>query len=232
MLQQTQVSRVEEKYERFLQKFPTIQRLAIAQTKDVLKEWQGLGYNRRAFSLKRLSEIIVKTNRGKIPEKSEELLRLPGVGPATAGAIMAFAWNAPSVFIETNIRRAYIHEWFKRKKKVTDTEVLLLVEQTFDKKNPREWYYALMDYGSMLGKKLGKDNPNKRSRKYLMQTPFLGSNREARGRIVSLLLERDRTLGDLRKACDVKNNRFLEALKALVSEGAVIEKRNKFSIAK
>ncbi len=109
MLQQTQVSRVIEKYKSFLKKFPTVEALAEAPLKDVLLEWQGLGYNRRAKYLKLCAEKVVTEYRGKFPKNLKELVALPGIGPATAGDILAFAYNIPVPVIETNIRSVFIH---------------------------------------------------------------------------------------------------------------------------
>lgn len=150
MLQQTQVNRVLQKYEEFLKAFPDVGSLAEASTGEVLKIWQGLGYNRRALNLKRAAEIIKKDFRGEFPETAESLESLPGIGQSTRGAIMAFAFGTPTAFIETNIRSIYIHHFFKGEKNVHDREIMPLIEKTLDTENPRDWYYALMDYGVHL----------------------------------------------------------------------------------
>lgn len=186
MLQQTQASRVIEKYNSFLKRFPTIEKLAKASTISVLKEWQGLGYNRRGLNLKRLAEEVVKNYGGTIPKDYEKLLRLPGIGPATAGDLLAFAWNKPSVVIETNIRTVFIHHFFKDKTNISDKEITPLINKTLYRKNPRQWYWALMDYGAFLKKTL--PNPSRRSRHYIKQSPFRGSNRELRSKILKYLL--------------------------------------------
>ena len=151
MLQQTQVARVQTFYENFIKKFPSFATLARSKKSDVLRAWQGLGYNRRALALKELAVIIVKKYGSKLPRDRKTLESLPGVGPYTAGAVRAFAWGQPDVFIETNIRRVFIHFFFPRRKKVSDREILLLVEKTLDRRDVRAWYFALMDYGAMLG---------------------------------------------------------------------------------
>ncbi|KKT24343.1 MAG: Endonuclease III family protein [Candidatus Magasanikbacteria bacterium GW2011_GWA2_43_9] len=142
MLQQTQVGRVTAYYKNFLHKFPTIKVLAKASLADVLRAWQGLGYNRRALMLKRAAEHTVRIYGGKLPQDAGLLDDLPGIGINTAGAIAAFAFNTPSVFIETNIRRVFIHFFFPGRSTVHDRNILKLVEETMDRKNPREWYYA------------------------------------------------------------------------------------------
>jgi A/G-specific adenine glycosylase len=198
MLQQTQVARVVNKFESWIKKFPDWKSLAQASTKEVLEEWSGLGYNRRALFLKRIAETITDNGRitGALPETFDELRELPGIGPNTAGSILAFAFNQPTVFIETNIRSVYIHFFFpeiekaegkKACKKISDDQLLPLIEKTVDQKNPREWYYALMDYGSFL--KATLPNPSRRSAHHIKQSPFKGSNREMRSRILRVIMK-------------------------------------------
>lgn len=112
MLQQTQVARVLEKYPIFLEHFPTIRALAEASTAAVVRAWQGLGYNRRALFLQRAAQRIVAEHNGVVPQNSRELHALPGVGRATAGAVMVYGYGIPTVFIETNIRRVFIFYCF------------------------------------------------------------------------------------------------------------------------
>lgn len=186
MLQQTQAVRVVAKYKEFVKKFPTPHALAKAETKDVLVYWQGLGYNRRALSLKRAAEAIVK-GEGEFPKTYESLLSLPGVGPYTANAIMAFAYNKPCAMIETNIRAVFIHFFFADAKKVSDRELLPLIEKYLDHDQPRQWYNALMDYGAML--KRTRINPSRTSAHHTIQSKFQGSNRQVRGAIIKLYTE-------------------------------------------
>lgn len=189
MLQQTQVDRVTPKYKEFIKAFPNFTVLVRAPLADVLSAWQGLGYNRRALFLKKLSEVVVEKYKGKLPSDPELLHTLPGIGKATAGSIAAFAFNHPSVFIETNIRRVFIHFFFPKSKKVNDDAIMKLVTQTVDQKNPREWYLALMDYGTMLAAR-EKENPNRKSAHYKKQSKFHGSDRQVRGKIVALLVKK------------------------------------------
>lgn len=193
MLQQTQVARVVGFYEKFIKEFPDIKTLAQAKTANVLRAWQGLGYNRRALALQKLAKEVMEEHDGKLPRSREALESLPGIGPYTAGAIRAFAFNEPEVFIETNIRRVFIHFFFplgstskKGDKKVTDAELRRYIERTLDRKNPREWYWALMDYGAILAKT--PENPNRRSAHYMRQSKFAGSDREIRGKILREVL--------------------------------------------
>lgn len=187
MLQQTQTERVKEKYKKFISLFPDICTLAEAPMAEVLRAWQGLGYNRRALFLKRTSEIIMKQYNSHVPLDAEILKKLPGIGAGTAGALCAFAFNIPSIFIETNIRRVYIHYFFALRKTVSDKEILEYIKATVDKENPREWYYALMDYGAFLGRR-EKENPNTKSKHYKKQSPFRGSEREFRGKVLKTAL--------------------------------------------
>ncbi|MEK7516265.1 MAG: A/G-specific adenine glycosylase [Patescibacteria group bacterium] len=190
MLQQTQVPRVLEKYQQFLRVFPTIAKLANASPRAVLETWQGLGYNRRALFLQRAAQKIQSEFHGAFPRDPAMLETLPGVGKYTARAVSVFAWNRPEAFIETNIRRVFIHFFFPRKKKVSDGDLLPLIEKALWRKNPRRWYWALMDYGALALK--GLPNPNRKSAHYARQSPFLGSRRYARAKALEFLLERRR----------------------------------------
>lgn len=187
MLQQTQVPRVMEKFPPFLERFPDFETLAAARLADVYALWQGLGYNRRAKFLHQAAQHIAERYEGRVPESREELEALPGVGPNTAGSLLAFCHNRAVPFIETNIRRVFIYFFFPGEEEVHDRDILPLIEATLDRDNPREWYWALMDYGTMLKKWV--TNPNRRSRQYVRQSPFENSNRQIRGRILRALHE-------------------------------------------
>jgi A/G-specific adenine glycosylase len=182
MLQQTQVERVNDKYKQFLSAFPDVQSLAQAPLREVLFLWQGMGYNRRVIALQNSARKVVEEYNGILPKSVDSLEKLSGIGKATASSIAAFAFNRPVVFIETNIRRVFIHFFFHKKKMVKDSHILPLVEKTLDRKNPRKWYFALMDYGSMLKKIV--HNPNRKSAHYQKQSPFHGSNRQIRGEVL------------------------------------------------
>ncbi len=230
MLQQTQVSRVLVKYPEFLKRFPTLKTLAAASLRDVLIAWQGLGYNRRAYSLKRLSEIILRDYSGKIPRQQAALLALPGVGPSTAGGILAFAFGKAMPYIETNIRRVYLSFFFPKKKNVSDKALLQLIEETLDTKKPREWYYALMDYGVMLGK--ARPNANTRSAHYTVQPRFKGSVRETRGRILAVLTKKRRVhIETLHKTLGIKKPVLHAICMSLARDGLVKIFKNQVTIA-
>lgn len=182
MLQQTQTYRVEPKFDLFMAEFPTIEALADASLQDVLAAWQGLGYNRRALALQSIAQRVVNDYGGMVPKDPEVLVTFKGIGPATAASICAFAFNRPTVFIETNIRSVFIHSFFQGRKAVHDKEIMPLVAATLDRENPREWYYALMDYGVHLKKEKG--NPSRKSKHHTKQSRFEGSDRQLRGAIV------------------------------------------------
>ena len=186
MLQQTQVARVEKYWKRFMALFPTLDALASAETSLVLEMWQGLGYNRRALALKRTAEICSREFNGTLPESQEELLSLPGIGKATAGGIMAFVYQKPSMYLETNVRTVFIHELFPGREKVSDKELEPLVWRTCSKEDPRGWYYALLDYGSYLKSTI--PTPSRRSKHHTKQSKFEGSRRQKRAELVRFVL--------------------------------------------
>ena len=186
MLQQTQVDRVREKYREFLAAFPGFDQLAQAELSRVLSLWQGLGYNRRAVSLRLCAQAVVEQHAGRLPREIGLLETLPGIGAYTARAVAVFAFGEPTPFIETNIRSVFIHHFFPGREAVKDCEILPLVERTLDRERPRDWYYALMDFGAML-KKTGA-NPSRKSAHHARQSPFKGSNRERRSQILRSIL--------------------------------------------
>lgn len=187
MLQQTQVSRVLPKYEAFIERFPTVVSLSQASLHDVLSLWQGLGYNRRAQLLWRAAIEITRDHGGVFPRTRELVNSLPGVGSYTAGAVMAFAYNEPYPIIETNIRTVIIHHFFATTEAVTEAQIVAVVEGALPSKRPREWYYALMDYGVYLKQTHG--NLSRSSAVYKKQSPFKGSTRQVRAAIIRALVQ-------------------------------------------
>jgi len=189
MLQQTQVDRVSPKFTSFITRFPTPQSLADASTHDLFDEWQGLGYNRRALMLQKCAVALVSLGNTKesFPNTVDEMKKLPGIGPYTAAAISAFAFNKPVVVIETNIRTAMIHEFFPDRQNVTDEDMIPFIEKTLDTENPCKWYNALMDYGAMLKRTHG--NLSRKSKEYVKQSTFKGSDREIRGEVLRIVLK-------------------------------------------
>ena len=229
MLQQTQVARVAAKYGPFIERFPDIHALARAPLRSVLGAWSGLGYNRRALQLRETARILVSRYGGTLPRDYGELRTLPGIGPATAAEIMNFAFGEPCAFIETNIRAAFIHDFFPGRTKVADAEILPLVEQTLDMKNPRRWFYALMDYGVALKKRHA--NPSRRSAHHARQERFEGSDRQARGLIVRSLTERPRTERELAEATGLALARIRRVLPGLERDGLIGRRGARLRIA-
>lgn len=235
MLQQTQVARVLEKYPQFLKAFPAVHHLAKAPLEKVLRVWQGMGYNRRARYLKKAAENIVKSHKGAVPSDPALLRTLPGIGHYTAGAIACFAYNKPVVFLDTNIRKILLKWFFcaycnklprqnivvslalarkdKKEKedkedkedKIGDREFLKIAESVCYKKDPRQWHYALMDYGTaMLTKEKGL---LERAKSYHKQSRFEGSPRYWRSQIVKYLLQyrqASREELQVRVPCDIQ----------------------------
>ena len=218
MLQQTQVSRVAPKYDEFLEAFPDVAALASARLEEVLRVWRGLGYNRRARSLKLAAEAIVAEHGGRVPDALEGLTALPGIGHATAAQVLAFAFDVGVPFVETNVRSVYLHEFFADAEDVPDAAILPLVAATLDHKRPREWFWALMDYGTHL--KATRPNPSRRSRHHVRQAPFEGSNRQLRGRLLAALVDSPGQTADaLADTVGFEHGRVEAALAALQSEG-------------
>jgi len=220
MLQQTQVKRVIPRYGEFLAIFPDFATLARAPLREILRVWQGLGYNRRALQLKQTAEIVVCEHHGSLPRNLEALMKLPGIGRASASAILAFVFNKPTVFIETNIRAAFIHFFFQDRTDIKDKEIYPLVATTLERSNPRMWYYALMDYGAMAKKEFR--NPGRKSIHYQRQSPFQGSDRQIRGMILRVLLEEPQiSLLQLAQTLGIDQARLKRSTLALKEEGLI-----------
>lgn len=230
MLQQTQVERVIPKYETFVARWPTAEQLGSVPLSDVLKMWQGLGYNRRAKYLHECAKVVASDYAGQFPRSESALRELPGIGPYTAAAICAFAYNQPVVLIETNVRQVYIHHFFDDKTDVTDVEILRLVECALPLKNPREWYAALMDYGTYLKKQYG--NLTKKSKHYTKQSKFKGSDRQIRGAILRTLVGKSSMtkprLSTSHELSSFAADRIEAQLEKLVLEGLVAKERNSY----
>jgi A/G-specific adenine glycosylase len=234
MLQQTQVDRVIPKYNTFLKTFPTIQSLAKARLSEVLTLWIGLGYNRRARYLHKTAQRVVNEHDAIFPKKRIELETLPGIGPYTASAVATFAYNSREVFIETNIRTVYIHHFYPDTDSVFDKDILTLVEDTLpegEKVSYREWYWALMDYGSHLKSIL--PNPSRKSKHYTVQSKFKGSLREARGFIIRVLTASQTSKEVLlhkAKKENISSDKIEEALHSLLNEDFIEEKDKRLQL--
>ncbi len=219
MLQQTPVTRVVEKYPKFLKQFPTLESLSRAKLGTILKAWSGLGYNKRAYYLWQTARIITSKGGVTMLTTIDEWQQLPGIGINTAAAIMAFADNQPVVFIETNIRSVMLEHFFKERVGVTDAQLLDYVATTLDRFHPRKWYNAMMDYGAWLKRK--RVNPSRRSAHYKRQTPFTGSNRQVRGMIIAQLNQGELTMTELCRKMETEPKKIKAAIKELLREGLV-----------
>lgn len=231
MLQQTQVQRVIPKYMEFLKAYPDVQSLAQASLGDVLRLWSGLGYNRRAKFLWQAAQMVVTEYDGIFPTGQAELTRLPGVGVNTAGAICAYAYKQRVVFIETNIRTVFINHFFKNRIDVHDSNLRPLLEQALKEAqaqglSPREWYWALMDYGTHLKATVG--NASRASKHYAKQSAFTGSKRQVRGKVLRELADSAKTMQQLSEA--IGDERLPLVLEDLLREGLIVQKKSRFGL--
>lgn len=228
MLQQTQVERVIPKYEAFLKQFPTIKQVAEASLAEVLQLWQGLGYNRRAKYLHAAARELHFKHNDTFPSSTTELQKLPGIGPYTASAIAAFAFNKPVVVIETNIRTVFLYHFFPGQSNIADLNLIPLIEQSIYKDDPRSWYSALMDYGSWLKKNI--ENSSRRSKHHTVQSRFKGSVREVRGSVLRILSTGHKDYADLLSQIDGNTSFLPVVLEKLLQENLISLTGNKYHL--
>lgn len=204
MLQQTQVNRVIERWTRFLDRFPTVGACAAAPTADVIDEWSGLGYNRRAVFLHRMAGVVFAEHRGQFPTDLPSLLRLPGVGPYTARAIAVFAFERPEAVLDTNVARILARSTGRS---LGQKEAQALADQSLGQ-DPWVWNQAMLDVGAgwctaknpqcescpFLGvcawAEAGRPDPDPARGSAgvsAKQSRFVGSDRQGRGRLVDAL---------------------------------------------
>ncbi len=228
MLQQTQTQRVLPKYEAWMETFPTWEALADAAFLDVAVAWQGLGYNRRAKALHQIAKQVVESG---FPQDEAGIRALPQVGPSTTAAIGAFCHGSKQLYLETNVRRVLLYFFFEGVPEVRDKELYALLEDLIaDEDNPREWYYALMDYGVLLAAHVA--NPNRRSRHYAKQSKFEGSLRQLRGLLLRICAEEGaKSYDELVEHIDRSTEDIDAALDALCKEGMLVERENAYEIA-
>jgi len=153
MLQQTQTQRIAERFPVFIEQFPNIHALSNTTKQEIIMAWQGLGYNNRALRLRDCAIAIVDKHEGIIPDTYDELTSLPGIGPYTASAIMAFAYGIDIAIIDVNIHRIYsrilgISDPADANKRM----IMSFAEHAYPKGKASEWHQALMDIGATLCK--------------------------------------------------------------------------------
>ncbi len=214
MLQQTQVSRVQQFYSRFIEEFPDCTALSNSSDRNLLLLWQGLGYNSRVLRMKKAAQIVVEKYNGMLPANKQDLLMLPGIGDYTASAIITFSQNTPLGFFDTNIRRVLIHE-LGLSEDIAAKELNDIALQICPKNEAREWYYALFDFGAihLTASKTGIKSLSK-------QSAFKGSTREIRSKILRLLL----TEKSLKRAhlCElIPDTRTDEIVKQMLTENII-----------
>ena len=204
MLQQTQVSRVATRWERWMRLFPNVDSVAAASSADILEEWQGLGYNRRALALKRACDICSQQYGGALPTDEASLLALPGIGPSTAAGVRVFALNVPAAYVETNVRTVFMTDVFPNEPRVPDSLIAALLADVCPPDDARGWYTNLLDYGAKLKADLksGRDT-HARQAPIPRQSTFEGSRRQKRAEAVRTVLAspgiaRDELVGHLR----------------------------------
>lgn len=224
MLQQTQVERVVPKFESFMKRFPSFSVLANSSLAEVLASWQGLGYNRRAKYLHEAAKSVVQ--KGHFPTTVAELTTLPGIGENTAGAIYAYVYNLPVVYVETNIRTVYLYHFFNGQTAVSDEDIRAKIAETLPNENFRQWYEALMDYGAHL-KSNGLRNVSL-SKHYVKQTPFSGSVRQVRGAIIRGLVREAQSLASLKKT--IRDPRLPEVLAQLEQEKLIVKEGKNYTL--
>src|SRR3989344_1295449 len=228
MLQQTQNDRVINYYNKWLKRFPNFKILASAKFSEIYPFWQGLGYNRRGLNLQKAAQKAVVEYKGKLPQDILLLEEFPGIGLYTARAVSIFSFNAPVACIETNIRRVFIHHFFQDKKDITDAQILKIAERALPTGNAREWHYALMDYGAYLKSEIA--NPNRRHKKYSIQSKFEGSLRQIRGAVLRNLMEKKMTAKQLIKASASSADKVKIVIFTLEKEGLIKQNKKAYSL--
>lgn len=232
MLQQTKITTVNNKFNSFIEVFPNFDSLSNSSLDLLLIKWKGLGYNRRAIYLKENAKKIVNEYNGILPQEKTILKSFLGIGEATASSIITYTYNIPTIFIETNIRAVFIYHFFLKnleyKEKITDKEIYPLIIDNIDLENPRVWYYALMDYGSFLKKKY--PYLTKKSAAYKKQSPFQGSTREVRTKIIDILLKK-KSISYENLCNQIQRNDLKKILDKLIKNNMINEENTIYSLS-
>jgi len=230
MLQQTQVIRVIPKFNAWMERFPDAGSLALAPVDELLRLWSGLGYNRRALALHRACGILVDEFNGAIPADEAALRSLPGIGIYTSRAILAFAFDKPTVFLETNIRTVFLKHFFPGETGVPDKALEAVAGAVLDAAAPRRWYTALMDYGADIKRVEG--NHSLRGAAYRKQAPFATSFRRVRGAVLKKLVEgKPLTIDELYATLPFSRENIEKCAGALVREGFAVYDGDRMKIS-
>ena len=239
MLQQTQVARVVDRLPRFLERFPTVERCASAPAGAVVEEWAGLGYNRRPLNLHRAAVAMVERHDGRVPERLDDLLALPGVGPYTARAVRAFAHELPAAVVDTNIGRI-LARW--EGATLTPKQVQTRADALAPVDDPWLWNQSIMELGALVCTKrtpacadcpaaswcawrgLGDDPAVGSAAVSVGQPRFEGSDRQLRGRLVDALRRGPVAVGDVAGVVgDDDPERVARIVAGLVRDGLAVE---------
>jgi A/G-specific adenine glycosylase len=237
MLQQTQAPRVVPAFERFMRRFPTIRDLAAAPVADVIREWSGLGYNRRAAARSAAARTIVANHEGMVPGDPIVLETLPGVGPYTAAAVASLAYGRGVPAIDTNVRRIVARAVMGvEPDEATARDIRAAAEAAFDRSDPGAWNQAMMD----LGREVCRPHPRCRTcpiakscrsagafpraprRRRTPRKSFEGSSRQVRGNVIrELAASMEMNLRTLARHTHHPVGRLADAVRALHAEGLV-----------
>ena len=240
MAQQTQVDRVIPKWTAFLERFPTVNDAAAARPGELIELWDGLGYNRRALYLHRFAVAVVEDHGGHIPDDLEQLVALPGVGPYTARAVLAFAFERDVAVVDTNVGRVLARLGGTS---LTPVEAQQRADALVPVGSGWEWNQAILDFGATVCTKRapaceqcvafdrcrwqgsGPDPATGSAQVSGRQSKFLGSDRQARGRLVRALRNGSMTVSDAHGVLDLRDvNRRDRVLSSLVRDGLVVER--------
>jgi len=241
MLQQTQAPRVVPHFERFLERFPDVRALAGAPRSEVLRAWDGLGYNRRAVALSEAARAIVRDHDGVVPSDPERLRELPGVGPYTAAAVAALAFGRPIVAVDTNVRRVVARvRGGVEADELERGDLRALATRWLDGADPAAWNQAVMDLGrercrprprcdgcplarSCRYRRAGSFAATGVTRRARGGERFEGSSRQLRGAIVrALRAASPRTISALSRSTGFELERVHAAVVGLQRDGVVV----------
>lgn len=220
MLQQTQTERVINYYEKFLRKYPTVQSLAAASLPEALALWSGLGYSRRLLNLIKMATVVANEMGGEFPRSRKELKQLPGIGEYTSAAVLAFWLNKKSPVIDTNIRKVYSIE-FPEFSTLSLREQEKFVYDFIPAGKSRIWNNALMDYAKQFK---GVKTPGTKK-----QTPFKGSEREVRGKVLKILLHSGGCTIEQLTAL-IADERLGKVIEDLITEGFIQARKGKYTL--